>query len=248
MKAPPYRHLHESEKGFSLIELLAAIAVLAIIAAILISVIGNVRHSAEKSQCASNLRQLGAATLLYNSEKGHLPPIVDFRTGELGMWSWCLTEGGFVEPASEIWICPTHAAADPIVVDRINNAEGLSQKRFTEMFPRSYAMCGSMIATSVPDGFGGNAYAVPTRVEDFDNPANTVLLADSHNSYAGVRYSPVAPPHMAVALERDRVNPAVDKPYNSSKHGNGERNFVFLDGHIEWMSPEEAYNGDYWNR
>ncbi len=239
--------LSRRHQGFSLVELLAAIAVVAIIAAILISVLGNVRHSAEKSQCASNIRQLGAAVLMYNAEKGYLPPIVDFRTGGLGMWSWCLTEGGYVEPASEIWVCPTHAAESSIIVDRMDNVQGLAEKRFIETYPRSYSMCGSMVATSVPDEFSGNGYAYPMRVEKFNNPANTVLLADQHSDYAGVRYSPSSPPHMAVALERDRVNPDVEKAYLNTKHPNGERNFVFMDGHVEWMTPEEAYTGAYWN-
>ena len=45
-----------SRSGFTLIELLTVIAIIAILAAILIPVVGSVRASARSSVCQSNLR------------------------------------------------------------------------------------------------------------------------------------------------------------------------------------------------
>ena len=64
--------------AFTLIELLTVIAVIAILAAILIPVIGNVRQKADEATCLNNLRQIGAAIGLYQSDhKGAFPAAVE---------------------------------------------------------------------------------------------------------------------------------------------------------------------------
>lgn len=60
--------------AFTLIELLTVVAIVGILAAILIPVVGNVRKSAQNTNCVSNLRQIGHAMALYtNDHNGRLP-------------------------------------------------------------------------------------------------------------------------------------------------------------------------------
>ena len=58
--------------AFTLIELLTVIAIIGILAAIVIPVVGRVRLAAKNAECASNLRQWAQAVMLYaNDNKGN---------------------------------------------------------------------------------------------------------------------------------------------------------------------------------
>ncbi|EIP97704.1 prepilin-type N-terminal cleavage/methylation domain-containing protein [Opitutaceae bacterium TAV1] len=64
--------------AFTLVELLTVIAIIGILAAIIIPVVGKVRQSAKAVTCLSNLRQMGVAVAAYRADnKGFPPPPLD---------------------------------------------------------------------------------------------------------------------------------------------------------------------------
>ncbi|RRJ94955.1 type II secretion system protein [Opitutaceae bacterium TAV4] len=67
-------HLHPIH-AFTLIELLAVITIIGVLAAIIIPVAGHVRESAKSTRCLSNLRQVGPAFMAYVADNRERYPV-----------------------------------------------------------------------------------------------------------------------------------------------------------------------------
>jgi prepilin-type N-terminal cleavage/methylation domain-containing protein/prepilin-type processing-associated H-X9-DG protein len=76
-------------KGFTLVELLVVIGIVALLVAILMPALRKAREQAQRAACASQLRQLSAAAIAYGIDNGgHLPS--GLRNGGAGQGEHCI--------------------------------------------------------------------------------------------------------------------------------------------------------------
>jgi prepilin-type N-terminal cleavage/methylation domain-containing protein/prepilin-type processing-associated H-X9-DG protein len=77
-----------SRHGFTLVELLAVIAIIGVLVALLLPAMQAAREAARKAQCANNLRQIARALHAYHDGRRSFPPSTVVDKYYRGWWSW----------------------------------------------------------------------------------------------------------------------------------------------------------------
>src|SRR6187397_4307 len=102
-------------RGFTLIEILVVIAIIAILIGILLPVITKARKSAQRTTCAAHLSEFGKLFQIYlNESKGKLPWVRPVPTLLLPVDTFPLTE---MQPHFKMggaWECPSDQMKDPV--------------------------------------------------------------------------------------------------------------------------------------
>jgi prepilin-type N-terminal cleavage/methylation domain-containing protein/prepilin-type processing-associated H-X9-DG protein len=202
--------------GFTLIELLVVIAIIAILAAILFPVFAQARDKARQTTCASNLRQLGLAAMMYaqDYDNRYVPWWGDGVAKGLG-WSSILLP--YVK-SEQMFACPSDGVA--------RSAKGPK---------RSYTMNGDWFS---PDNRGlSRSYTTDKGTgpplggyseAEVEQPAAMIMFCD--------RWSPgnmMYGQGVSVSASECHLHPGAAH-YGLNNHMDGS-NFTMADGHTRWL-------------
>lgn len=219
----PARAAPRVASGFTLVELLTVVAIVGILAALIIPVVAKVRQTALRTDCASNLRQLGQGLALYVADhKGVLP--TSWTGSNETVWRKQLLRGGYLgKPDAVVPVAGVVApGADPSTWNefhfRIFSCKAHVGKYDAAVDGQAtYAM--NSAAAQAPTQ--GGTVSPLRRLSEHQQPARTMIIGDAAR--------------LGVDGNGTRFNPGLTPgtPYRPEAVHGAAANLLFLDGHVE---------------
>ena len=210
---PPLQSRRGVRSGFTLIELLVVIAIIAILAAILFPVFARAREAARKTQCASNVRNLGAAVLMYTQDYDETFPLGAYAVAG-GALMWHDLIDPYVKNTG-IWHCPSSQVKKTDATGQPTTHYGYNARYLVGM--------NFMFAQQ------------PVSLAAVQAPTETLLLTDAAASVSG---SWCGDDGKFLLLPGDPNMDCWGRP--SYLHAEGA-NVVWVDGHVKWFKPNAFY-------
>ncbi len=218
--------------GFTLIELLTVLAILGILAAILIPVVGSVRASAYRAQCMSNMRQIAQAILLYEGEHGVLPgPIFRRIARPVGdvpderELNWIFDD--YVGPRSPVWNCPANERQIPPEQNPGNLTFLLNNRSGTPVPPRLFGYPREQ------------SFSLPRSVEQIERAGISPIARRMTELTQIWMISDVDGSNYSASSIGTLSSDSVPIDDRTGPVHEGGRNYVFFDGHAEFRPPGE---------
>ena len=182
-----------SNRGFSIIELLVVVAIIAILMALLFPAFAAARRRVLQTSCASNLRQLGMAISMYAQDHDGYPPIGGYNyippAPAPQVWNRSDWEDGLVALAYvnnyNLFRCPSASNKDYRSAYGVNRwilGWGISQLLDAPPFPSNTLLAtekqGSDWPVWLPTEQTGNPYYFP--LDPRHNNQLNILFVDGH--------------------------------------------------------------------
>lgn len=222
---PNTRTTRTAAPAFTLLELLCVMGVIALLAAVLLPVLAQSRHSARRVACANNLRQLGLATQMYwDDHEGRAFVYRGAYTngGDVYWFGWLQRWDGHNEGRRAFDV--TQGALYPYL-----------QGRGVEVCPAfDYGWrLFKPKATGASYGYGYNRELSGRQVATLTRPAELIVLADA----AQVNdFQPPASPEQPMLEEFYYVSALEPKPTAHFRHRHWA-NALFADMHVATERP-----------
>jgi len=249
--------------GFTLVEILVVIAIIALLLAITTPALQKCRQHAKAVVCASNIKQLSTGLFVYNIEHGSFPYGIDTVTNrkpaggypgtgsrdKTGWWwfndliEYNRRDKGKGTPA----LCPSKRLSDYYKLDRYLLIANYGVNMYICKNPADYSFYEET-------GFVGK----PLSLANIRRPSETLLLCDSGYAVITWMHATDVPPvtmgnrveDMAyipgLQINKQRVEdgtiwPGMESDALYGRHPNKTINVGYVDGHVARVKAEEVF-------
>ena len=225
--------------GFTLVELLVVVAIIALLVSILLPTLGKAKEQAKIVSCMSNLRSLGLSFTFYTNENNDWYPAGSAYGGSYYEYTWDSILRPYYDTMGLI-----HCPSDKLVRDYSGSPENNNAS-----YPRSYAI-NLCVTWMGPSSWGdANDYGdydrwpcMVNKTSAVTDPADTILVGEEWENMYWSSYWAAGIYHVYCGAA---IMPYSWGGYNNTyrratyyHRNNDAANFLFCDGHVTILAED----------
>jgi len=222
--------------GFTLVELLVVIGIIAMLIGILLPALNRARQSAISAQCESNLRQISNGVFMYVGDaKGKMVPYSASIGTPAATVYWPQIILPYLNNAQAVWICKNFPQYDNASLSTLNASD--------------YGINLDHVASSI------NGTPIPVSMASFRGTSHILLLADTqysvplHAKYGTSSFTAgflrtYSPPDQAAITPATAASTYLQTTAGMDFRHTGHANVVYLDGHVGPVTQKQVVSND----
>ena len=223
-------------QGFTLVELLVVIGIIAVLIGILLPVLARARSTANRTVCATQLRELMTATIMYaNENKGRLMTYRGYRS----KWNGTPASISYGDTAQRFY----YLASDdqPNATPDLDSKDfGASGAQLGMLFVRRYITNTKiLICPAMPSALNPNDRERPAYMF---NPWPAYVQEDPARAHMSMRYKTLTDVPKDRILISEWIYDHGTLPHIDRKTRQPFFNVAFKDGHVESVMSKPAYD------